>query len=97
MIVIDIFLLGLSIGIIFGGTYIYKEDSKVLNSLIEDFIDLEEELDKLKEDLKNDCYVKQEALSVLKFYNGRKWDGTGKELTETWDEFYIEYQKSKVI
>ena len=56
----------------------------------------EKELNKFKTKVGIDEYVKQEALSVLKFYNGRKWSGTGKELTETWDEFYEKYQKSKL-
>ena len=67
----------------------------VFGLIKKDYKTIHAELHKIKEDLKNDCYVKEEALLVLKFYNGRKWKGTGKELTETWDEFYSEYQKSK--
>ena len=43
-------------------------------------------------------YAKQEALGALTFYKSRVFNHTisYKDLTETWDEFYEKYQKSKV-
>ena len=43
-------------------------------------------------------YAKQEALGALQFYKGRTFNHTitWKDLTETWDEFYEKYQKSKL-
>ena len=74
--------------------FMYK-DYKTVKSLRKQSEIREKELNQFKTKAGIDEYVKQEALSVLKFYKGRKWDGTGKELTETWDEFYEKYQKSK--
>lgn len=75
--------------------FFMHKDYKTVKSLRKQSEIREKELDKFKTKTGIDEYVKQESLSVLKFYNGRKWRGTGKELTETWDEFYSEYQKSK--
>ena len=43
-------------------------------------------------------YAKQEALGALQFYKSRTFNHTitWKDLTETWDEFYEKYQKSKL-
>ena len=53
------------------------------------------DLDKIKESILNDEHLKEEALGAVKFYKWRKWTGLPVKLTETWDEFYDEYQKSK--
>ena len=91
-------VLGLFVGVVIGVYFIYNDDENKIFGLIKnDCKTIRSELDKIKQDLKSGRYVKEEALSVLKFYNGRKWKGTGKELTETWDEFYEKYQKSKLI
>ena len=86
------------IGFYAGAYYICKKNNKTLNSLIEESAIRQEEFNELKVTIMNDDYVKQESLAVLKFYKDRIYHRTGNwsNLNQSWDEFYNEYQESKI-